>query len=667
MSADPVPGDSTVLAADPKGAVPARRGDPVTLSRVSSALLFLVLVLAGVALARTSLRVDLTEDKLYTLSPATKRIVETLSDPARIEVYWGTEVPASAAPVERRLHGLLEEYESLGAGRVTVQWVTMDKAGQEQATKNNVPEITFTDYSSNQLSQVKSPLGIVVKLGDKTEVIAGLIDTNENTYNLPTDTEYQLTTALWKLSRTTKRNVGVVAAQPRMNFMNPHGGQNRFTVLTGPDVLQKTYGDQLKPYLQLDDPVPPEVKVLLVLAPSDLGEKQAYHLEQFLLRGGKVVLALDPVTIESAWGGGRPGKSGLEDWLKGLGVEVPDGVVADYARSAQSLALTQERRTVSYPYWPRALAENMDRSNPAFQDLDQVTFYWPGEIVVDEAKQTAAGRKATVLASTTESGYRRTDTTGLNRPDGPQGKTLGKKTLMVQLEGKFESHWKGKPAPDAPPPEPPKTEAPKTEAPKTETPPMGETPPATPAPTGEPAMGTEPAPAMSPEPAGTPPPPAPAPAPTPTPAPGMAETPPPAPPAMNEPAGPKGPEGEGGDKDKATPKPPRLDEGSGTLIVLADADLVSDEFSSVPGKDVTNGVTAIVNHPMGFFLFANLVDVLSGDPEIIALRSRGAKPRKFGEIDESDANAIKWANHLAAPVLVLIAGFLVYFVRRYRS
>jgi ABC-type uncharacterized transport system involved in gliding motility auxiliary subunit len=94
---------------------------------------------------------------------------------------------------------------------------------------------------------------------------------------------------------------------------------------------------------------------------------------------------------------------------------------------------------------------------------------------------------------------------------------------------------------------------------------------------------------------------------------------------------------------------------------------VSDEFSGLPGKDRTGGLTQFVNGNAGFAMVPNLVDWLSGDEEIIALRSRGSQPRKFDEITAEDANAIKWVNHLAAPLLVLIAGFLVYFVRRYRS
>jgi ABC-type uncharacterized transport system involved in gliding motility auxiliary subunit len=121
--------------------------------------------------------------------------------------------------------------------------------------------------------------------------------------------------------------------------------------------------------------------------------------------------------------------------------------------------------------------------------------------------------------------------------------------------------------------------------------------------------------------------------------------------------GPEGPEGESAPADAA--KPPRLDEGTGTLVVLGDAGLVGDEFA--------RGWIPQVNGQGGFALVPNVVEWLTGSDDLMSLRTRGAKSRKFKEVEEEKAKAIRWSNYAIAPVALVLAGLMVFFVRRYRK
>jgi hypothetical protein len=259
--------------------------------------------------------------------------------------------------------------------------------------------------------------------------------------------------------------------------------------------------------------------------------------------------------------------------------------------------------------------------------------------------------------------------------------TPAKRAVLVSLQGKFTSFWKGKPAPDAPPPEPPKTDAPTppdaamADAPAmTDEPAMAETPPPPAMDEGTPGTTSppSPAPAMEDVGPGTTSPPATEPEPS-------APTPPPAPPAMEEPpmgepapSGPRGPEGEAGSKPADAPEagkpaaPARLDEGVGTLVVLGDADLVADAFSGTR-LDQMQGATQVFNKNAGLVLVPNLVDWMTGSDSLMELRSRTAGVRKLAEISEDKASSIRYANLLAVPILAVIAGLVVYFVRKHGS
>lgn len=146
--------------------------------------------------------------------------------------------------------------------------------------------------------------------------------------------------------------------------------------------------------------------------------------------------------------------------------------------------------------------------------------------------------------------------------------------------------------------------------------------------------------------------------------PAMTET-PPAPPAMDG-DGAKGPEGEPGDAPKPAATPARLDEGSGMLVIVGDADLVSDQFAG-GSRDVTSGATAYINKLGGFALVPNVIGWLSGGDELLGLRARGSTDRKMDEISKEKAQTLQHVNVFGLPVLVFILGLVVYFVRKHRS
>jgi ABC-type uncharacterized transport system involved in gliding motility auxiliary subunit len=635
-----------------------RRLDPVALSWASSALLLVVLALANAAFARTTVRVDLTEEKIYSLSPGTKKVLGDLSDVATVKVYWDKEIPSNAAIAQRRLRGLLEEYEANGDGRVRVEWVDMaSDAGKKEAEERGVFKGGFQEIGASKVQLTQAFHGIVLLYEDKTATIGPLVEgAADNTYQAASSLEYDLTSALWKWSRKSTPIVGVVKSTPPRDFMQMHaggGGGDKFTLLTGPKLLGKEYGDALKPSVDLELPVPPEVTVLVVLAPQDLSEKKVFHLEQFVLRGGKALVLVDRVGIEQAAQGSPAKKTGLEDWWKAQGIEVPDAVVGDYHPEAMGRVVLRDPRgdaLMRYAYFPQLRLPFFDQRVPGTRGIDGVALYWPSEVRIDEAVQKEAGRKTTVLATTSPGGYLRSNLYGLLDLDSledPQPKDLAKRTVMAMVEGPFTSYWKGKPSPDEPPPAEKKDE--KKDGEKKDGEPAGMT--SEPGMDGEPAMTPEPGmdgePAMTPEPGMDAEPAMEGPSPPPEPAP---------PPAMEEGArGPEGPEG----ASAPDAKPARLDSGSGVMVILGDAGLVSDEFGG--------GFLARFNGQAGFTLVPNVVEWLTGSEDLLALRTRGVKSRKFDEIGEEKANQIRWTNFLAAPALLLMIGLVTFFVRRHRS
>lgn len=648
-----------VPSASPAAPHAARtRHDPVLLSWGTVGLLLAALVLLNVALSRTVARVDLTEDRVYSVSEATRRVLAALPDTCRIRVYWGEKIPSSAEPVKRRLEGLLDEYSAAGHGKLDVVWVKMDENGRKEAAERNIRELNVSEFSSNEVSSTKDYQGLAILYQDAVEVLGPFMESDEQQFSLSPSLEYDLTSAIFKMTRTKKAFVGIVSDVPAADFMNPRGGDDKYSILTR-QVLEKTYGNDLRAGVDLDARVPDDIAVLLVLAPKEWSEKKAFHLEQFLLRGGKVFLLLDAVNLRTAFGGQPPVKSGLEDWLKAAGVDLPAGVLGDFGKDSQGFIAVEEGAR-PYPWWVLLRKPNLDQGNPATRGIDGIPLYFPGEIVVDAKKQQEAGRKLSVLATTSESGWKRESAYGLDRIRDamPPAKEMGKRVVMVSLDGTFESFWKGKPSPDEPPPLP--TTPPATPPAEPGTAPVvpGGAPPATP-----PATPPSAPPAEQPAPMGEPP------------AMTDGDAKPPEKPKDPEkkddsPSGPKGPEGAPGDgapaPAPADAKPARLDTGKGVLVVLTDAELVSNDFSGAR-NDALGFLTQRFNGINGFSLVPNVVDWLTGSDDLLSLRSRGVTSRRLDEVGESKATSIKGANLIGPPVIVLLAGLMVFFVRRHRK
>lgn len=609
------------------------------LSWMSSLLLFIVVVLANAVVARSSTRIDLTEEGLYTLTDGSKRILAGLEDPAVVKVFW-QGIPARFDNTKRYVEALLDEMENAaGSDRFQVQWVDMDEdEGKSAASELGVEQYVFGATQGSQVVESKGYMSLTIELGNEKPQIFNALSLIED------QLEYLIVATIHQRSRSERPIIGMVAQRPQFNpFMGGGRPQGRFNDFG--ETLRKAFGTAARDYLTLDQPIDPDVDVLIVAAPRGLDETKVYHFEQFLLRGGRAILLLDPVDIENVFGAGaqraEPHLSGMEDWLAHVGVTAERGVVGDFEATC---LFPMGRQAVRYPFWPKVLPEFMDRENPVTRNLAPMPLYWPAALSVDEKKHQAEGRTATVLGTTTEAGYRRGDITALkDAQEKSTGKLLEKVPLMVLVEGPLKSFWLGKPVPgtetetdgeddgapegddgeaegkdegdgdakDAPAPGSPEGDGAKDDAPEKDGPPAP----------GEPKKD-EP-----------------------------------------KPDDPKKDDGSDGDgeadaKEGEDQGPERLEDGTVRLIVVGDAELICDQLGPrFPLSRAINGVT-------GFSFVANAAEWLSGSDDLLALRARATNPRNLDQIEDNDRELIKQLNLYLVPLLVLLAGITVFIVRR---
>ena len=282
---------------------------------------FVIVVLLNFVLGAARARIDLTQGKLYTLSEGTRAILGKLEGPVKIRLYFtqGAEVPLPIKAYGRRVEDMLAEFRQAGRGKVLVEKLDPepDSEAEDSATLEGVEPQTTA-------SGDKFYLGVSVSYADQKLSVPALALDREPLL------EYDLTRAIARAATTTKPVVGVMSALPVFG-MPPSpmtGGQ--------PMEPQVFIGELRRDYtvkrVSLDpDRIDDDIKVLLVIHPRGIGERAQYALDQFVLRGGKLIAFLDPSAYfdqlgqMGGMGGGTP--SSLDKLLKAWGLAFDSGKV----------------------------------------------------------------------------------------------------------------------------------------------------------------------------------------------------------------------------------------------------------------------------------------------------------------------------------------------------
>ncbi len=227
-----------------------------------------------------------------------------------------------------------------------------------------------------------------------------------------------------------------------------------------------------------------EVDILLVLKPKNLTERAVYNLDQYLMRGGRVILCTSPYEPQFATGSltVAPVRSGLEDWLAHQGVTVEDTMVLDDRN--QPLPIPEVRQTVlgnirtwtlkPYPYLVEVRDEGMVNQQVTAR-LNAVGIYWGSPVTVDPEK--TADLEVMEILRSSEDSWTSSSILGAQESDYvvPPDSETEPQVLAVALGGRFKSFFaesgapagRLKPGAEGEEPQLPKAEVPLTLSPET--------------------------------------------------------------------------------------------------------------------------------------------------------------------------------------------------------
>lgn len=367
-----------------KTVVDGRRGASKGL--VGLAAVAVIAVAAGVLVSRAGLRADLTEEKLYTLSDGSKAVLGKLENDVTLKFYFSSssaETPTALKTYAQEVENLLKEYERAAKGKLVLEKYdpAPDSDDEEWAQKYGVEQQQVTPFGPPVY------FGVVAVAGDRTETLGALAQGAQSSL------EYDLTRLITRVAWPERPVIGVMTsldgvlgggpANPMMG-RRPQQGWVAFTEL-GKDYEVRSVATDAE---KIDD----DVKTLVLLHAKDLSDKTLYAIDQFVLRGGKLLACTDPMSIREilasqesrmmGMGGDGPSTLGklFEAW--GVGFDA-NKVTCDLSAATK---LGNGRTYEEEPAFLSLGAANMDKSDLLVSRLTQVALPFAGAFTFDAAK-----------------------------------------------------------------------------------------------------------------------------------------------------------------------------------------------------------------------------------------------------------------------------------------
>lgn len=417
------------------------RSSKILYSSIGIFALFLIFAAFNFIASKLNVRCDFTEEKLYTVSDSTRKVLKKLDTPVTLKFYYtkSSNMPAFLKTYASRILDLMKEYKQIGGNNIIIE--KYDPAPDSDAEDSAVMDgITGQQLNTGD----KIYLGLAVQVLDQTVSLPFLSPEREQLL------EYDITRAITQVSKTNKSTIGIMSALPVMGqkpnaMMMQAGNFNSTPPWMVFKELQNDY--QVREIPMISEVIPP-VDLLIIVHPAGISDKVQYAIDQYILKGGKVMAFLDPSSFYAAATAknnrGTPPllSSNLDKLLKAWGISYdPDMVVADMTFGRRMV--TPEKK-ITFPTVIDILPEGLNKEEVFTSQLASITEAFGGAF----SGVPSGDIKQTILANTTPDSHLLNSYLATNpemavkefKPDNM------KHSLAIKLSGKFKTAFPdGKP------------------------------------------------------------------------------------------------------------------------------------------------------------------------------------------------------------------------------
>jgi len=439
---------------------------------LKTAIVLGILVVVCIIAVNLPYRLDLTGNKIYTLSQASKDIVGNLDDKLVVKAYFTDNLPSPYNNTRRYLKEILDDYQGFSKGNLEYEIISPSDESEvgKEAQKYGITAVQVQTYRNDRAEAMNAFMGIVFLYSGKQETIPFI----GNVSNL----EYEITGAIRRLTLKQQKKIGVLNG-PSMP------GVDKISKIT--KAMEKYYSitnvDASK-----NQPIPSDISLLFVFspkppqqmmqmrnapAPPTVPEYLKFAIDQYVMGGGKVVFLLNRISVQQqqSFEFAQVSPTGLEDMLESYGIKYMDNIIMDKECAFVSVPVQQGQMQfytqMPFPYYPRIT--NINSNLPAFSGIGQL--YLGLTCSLDTSATSSKGvRVEPLLITSPKTGINESvavlQTTGKMLPDSMF--KVSNILVGAVYTGKYQSFYKSKTIPvdttsgSQPPPASIKDQSPET-------------------------------------------------------------------------------------------------------------------------------------------------------------------------------------------------------------
>lgn len=337
----------------------------------------------------TSVRLDVTENHLYTLSAGTRNILDDIEEPITIRLYYSAKQFAGVPQMlnyGKRVRDMLDEYVAAGDGRIKLMVIDPEpfSEAEDEAVAFGVRQLSLS------ASGETGYLGVVgTNTTDEQEVLPLLSPEREDAL------EYEMTKMIYTLGAPKKRVIGVMSELPVFAPPpNPMTGEAAGSDWTAFTLLKELY--EVREISVTETVIDKAVDTLIIIHPKTFPRETLYAIDQFVLRGGKAMIFVDPMAEhdQAQPDPANPGTvpkldSNLESLFEKWGVKLDTSKVVGSPSSAVRVSFRTNRgpQEVEYLPWLQLQGDTLNREDFVTNELNVVNVGTAGSFATIEGSK----------------------------------------------------------------------------------------------------------------------------------------------------------------------------------------------------------------------------------------------------------------------------------------
>ncbi|MCB5230747.1 MAG: GldG family protein [Candidatus Cloacimonas sp.] len=384
-------------------------------------------------------RIDLSQGKIFSLTKSSKQTIRALPERLVVKAYFTKNLPPQLADSHRYTRDILSEYQAYSKGKIRFEFIdpSDDDIKRQEAQRYQVAPISMRVIEDDKLEIREVFMGLVFQYQGRYESIPFI----QNTRGL----EYELTSAIKKVTNIGLKKVGIFKVEDSIPQIMQRYPQQQSIYKAVSDMISNNY--DLKE-VDLVEPIDVNISSLIVTGVQDsLLYDQLYNLDQFLMRGGNLILIQSKIDADLQNGYAYPIASNLFNLLESYGIEINNNIVTD-ASCGQIQVQRQQgifsfATPVSYPPFP--IINNVNKNNLIVKNLEHLQTIFPSEVLESanpDLSFTPLLMTSDNSGEITGPGFNISFEKYMQQTDLKKMLTSPSKVVAALFEGKIESNYR---------------------------------------------------------------------------------------------------------------------------------------------------------------------------------------------------------------------------------